>query len=226
MRVSCSRNAAICALSVSILASALLLMSFCVASAGLGLLGAAGKLLEPVVAGCDLLLRRRQLLPLGGEVALEPGDLRRQLPALGFGALQPLRQQRRILPQLVLGALFERQQSRQRVDLMLQFVQGRVAPGQRRRQIELAGGKDQQDEDDHHQQLRQGVDKARPDVDAVGRRAFLGAIGHRRNPAPRAQRPLSSARAAMVRARMRISLRTSCMVWARPCARSSERRAI
>jgi hypothetical protein len=131
------------------------------------LFGAAGHLLQPLVAGRDLLPRRRQLLPFAGKLALEPGDLRREPPARRRGVLQLRRKERRILPQLFVGARFEGQHLPQRIDLMLQFVQRRVAPGQRRRQVELAGGEDQQDKDDHHQQLRQGIDEARPDVDAA-----------------------------------------------------------
>ena len=101
------------------------------------------------------------------------------------------------------------------IDLLLQFVQRLVAPGQCRRQIELPGGEHQQNKDDHHQQLRQGVDKAGPDVDAGAARISRG-DGHGSS-GPCAQRRPSSASAAMVRARMRISPRSSCTLCARPC---------
>jgi len=51
-------------------------------------------------------------------------------------------------------------------NLLLQLQQRLVAPGKCLRKVELAGGEHQQDEDDHHQELRQGIDKAGPDVDA------------------------------------------------------------
>ncbi len=54
----------------------------------------------------------------------------------------------------------------QLADLLLQLLQRLVTPRQRVREEELAGGEHQQNEDDHHQKLRQRVDEAWPDVDA------------------------------------------------------------
>ena len=91
--------------------------------------------------------------------------------------------------------------------LLLQLEQCLVAPGKSLRKVELTGGEYQQDEDDHHQQLGQGIDKARPDVDArTAGAAWYDGHGKR---VPGDQRLFSSARPAMVRARMRISARSS-----------------
>ena len=53
------------------------------------------------------------------------------------------------------------------IDLLRQALQLHVmVAGERIGQIELAGGEDQQHEDDDHDELRQRIDKARPDIDA------------------------------------------------------------
>jgi len=93
------------------------------------------------------------------------------------------------------------------VNLLLQLQQGLVAPGKRLRKVELTGGEHQQDEDDHHQELRQGIDEAGPDVDA--RAAGTAWYNGHGETDPGGQRLFSSARPATVRARMRISARSS-----------------
>ena len=90
---------------------------------------------------------RRRLLLLSGERR----DAGRQLVALGLRALQLIRQLRRAEAQFRARFLFECEQAGELVDLLLQFVQRLVAPGQGRRQVKLAGGEHQEDEDDHHQ---------------------------------------------------------------------------
>ena len=77
-------------------------------------------------------------------------------------------------PQIRAGSPLESQQIAQLADLLLQFLECLVAPGQRIGEEELAGGENQKDKDDHHQELRQGVDEARPDVDAGAPRAAAG----------------------------------------------------
>ena len=130
------------------------------ANQGVGLAQFAGRLVGA----------RFLLVGLGGKL----GDPRRQRVALGQGGLQLRGEICGIGAQLLAGALFQRQQVAQLADLLLQLLQRLVAPRQRVGQQELPGGEHQQHKDDDHQQLRQGVDKAGPDVDAGAPRAAAG----------------------------------------------------
>ena len=62
------------------------------------------------------------------------------------------------------GLAFDIQQLAKIEDLRAHVIHRRVLSGHTVGEIDLNQHKDQQDEDDHHQQCRQRVDKARPGV--------------------------------------------------------------
>ncbi len=134
-----------------------------------GILGAAAHGAELGVSLAQLARRLIGLRRLGGKL----GDLALQRVAFGERRLQLARQAGGAGAQIGGAAALEGEQIAQLADLLLQLLQRLVAAGQRVRQKELAGAEHQENEDDHHQQLRQGVDEARPDVDAGPPRAAV-----------------------------------------------------
>jgi len=90
--------------------------------------------------------------------------------------LQFARQAADIDTQAVRGLAFQGQKAREFADFTLQLAQRLVAPGQRLTEKDLGHDEDQQQEDNDHQQRRQGIDEAGPDVG----RSFVapGETGH------------------------------------------------
>ena len=130
--------------------------------------------LDLVLAGRDRALRL-------GESSLALAELLRRLVGLGRKLLHLRRQRiallrrrcelrgepRHIEGEIGILAALQRQDIGELVDLVGELLQRRVAPRERVGQIELSRREDEQDEDDDHDELRQRIDEARPDVDAA-----------------------------------------------------------
>src|SRR6185437_1740368 len=205
-----------------------------------------GNLLQLLAQRQDLLvelvdraLRLRQLgLALGGVLlggggvtvglrrgVVGAGEAIGQLVARLGRRLELARELRQVKLEVLVLPLRQRELVGDNVKLRREVAQRLVAPRERIGEVELDRREHQQQKDDHHHELRQRVDEARPDVDAG---AALAAGGERHGgslPALHVERCGSSASAAMVRARRRISLRISCTASPRPWLISSLIRA-
>ena len=117
------------------------------------------------------------LTSLAGEGADE--DFVNQIKDLGTAAGDALAKQLLAAgPQFRTSPPLDGEEAGEFIYLLLQLLQSLVATRQGNTQIELSCGEHQQDEDNHHQQLSQGVDKAWPDIDAGAPRSAAGREGH------------------------------------------------